>query len=335
MRAFEAVNATLGVAIAVLAAASNAHACGACRGAGGAGGALTAADERWNVSLLSLGRYQVGSSDWSGRAHLEPRDVTAVDATWTVAAAVRFIRPLEVGIFGGGGVAWMRAPGLDTIGGSATDLTLRARYDVLAEDPSHLARPAIAVWNALRVPTGATGGQTFGSTAGQIGAFGLGTWELAWGADFRRTLARAWQPFVAVEAAWRAPDAATGSARVLGPRVGARTGVTWFVDDVYALSFLVEWGIEANVSLDHRDVPGSWQERTSTGVAGSAHLANGMRLALGLASDLPIDGLGRNAEATLRATFSIGYSGIESAWRRCPVPGLPVIARAPRGANDG
>jgi hypothetical protein len=323
------------VACAWVIRASRSEACGACRGAGGAGGAFTAADERWNASIVSTGRYEIGTWDWSGRAHREPRDVSSMDASWVVAAAVRVVRPLELAVTAGGGVAWLRAPGLESVSGGATDLTLRARYDLLAEDPSHLARPGIALWNTLRAPTGVTMGQTLGSTAGQIGAFGLGAWELAWGADFRRTFARAWQPFVAIEGAWRAPDHAIMVARSLGPRFSTRAGLTWFIDGIYAVSFLAEWAIEADVTLEHRDVPGSWQQRTSLGVAGSAHLPSGVRLALAIASDVPVDGLGRNAEATLRATFSIGFSGVESAWRRCPVSVVPVIARRPRGSNDG
>jgi hypothetical protein len=187
----------------------------------------------------------------------------------------------------------------------------------------------------VRVPTGSVLDQNAGSTAGQIGAFGLGAWELAWGADLRRTFASSWQPFVAIEAAWRAPDHVGASERHLGPRVGARTGLTYFATDVYAFSAMAEWGFEGDVMLAGSSIPGSWQERTSLGVAASAHLSSGLRVAVSLWSDVPIDGLGRNAEATVRLGLSIGYSRVEPAWRRCPVSAAPVTIARARSRRDG
>ena len=211
-------------------------ACGACRGAGGAGGALTAADERWNVTLATMARTEIGSWDWSGRVHAQPASVAAQDLSAQLAVAVRVIRPLELSITGGAGISHLSAPGLDTIGGGATDLALRARFDVLAEDPSHATRPAMSTWLTVRAPTGGSVEPAYGSTAGAVGAFGLGAWEFALGADFRRTFAERWQPFVALEGALRAPDESAGYARALGPRGSARVGVTFFASDVFALS---------------------------------------------------------------------------------------------------
>ena len=319
---------TLGAVLLMcsVAAGPTASACGACSGASGFGGALTGNDERWSVALASLGRVQIGSWDEAGhRRSRNPSNVGAYDATLQLALAVRPIRPFELAVMGGAGIAYLDAPGLATVSSSPTDLTMRARFDLLMEDPSRPTRPASAVWITARAPTGNISDPLGASTAGAIGSFGLGTWELAFGADVRRTFADRYQPFLALEEAARLPDTSLGFLRRLGPRTTARIGLNVFVSDWITLSALAEWNWEPDVELHDQQVPDSSEERTSVLVAASLRGPGWFRGSLSAGMDVPIDTLGRNADATFRVGVTVGYAGTVPSWQACAM-------RGPQGA---
>jgi len=295
-----------------------ARACGTCRGASDTGSAFTAPDERWSLSLGSLARYETGTWDATGRFHAEPSRVSAWDVTGQLALGVRIVRPIELAVMAGAGVARLSAPGLESVTTGLTDLTLRTRVDVLADDPSQPSRPAVGTWFTVRAPMGSVGTATPGGGTAAVGAFGLGAWEVAVGGDVRRTFAERWQPFLAVEGAVRAPDRSLGVPRALGPRMGIRTGITWFASDVVAFSALADLALEGDAALGGENVPNSWQQRVGVGLAATARVPNGLRFSLATWADVPVDAMGRNGSATLRLAFAIGYASPEPAWRACP-----------------
>lgn len=249
-------------AIGMVLIAREANACDACRGAEGVGGAVTATNERWAIQSSLMARRAIANWDQFGRAHVLAPGVYAFDGTTQLALGVRVIRPLELSAATGAGVAWFRAPGAAIDQWSWLDTTARARYELAIEDGEMGPPLGAAVWFSTRMPTGSLASPGAGVGTGAIGAFGLGTWEFAVGADLRHTFRGTWQPFAAVEGALRAPDNTFGNARALGPRVGARAGLTYLPTETLSLSVIVDWAWESDVFVREQRVVNSWQQRT-------------------------------------------------------------------------
>jgi hypothetical protein len=65
-------------------------------------------------------------------------------------------------------------------------------------------------------------------------------------------------------------------------------------------------------------VLGSEQSRTTAAVAINLRFASGLRAAFMIASDVLVDGFGRNADAALRTAVLLGFARIRRA--ECPIP---------------
>ncbi len=284
-----------------------------CRGAEGIGGSVTASNERWAIGTSLTVRRGIASWSATGRARLPSQGVMAYDASLPLSLGVRPWRPLELAVMTGPVFASLRSPGFDSDRVGWSDTTVRARVDLARE--STFGGPPVGLSGAMsvRMPT-ASASSAPGSNA--VGSFGLGTWEVAVAVDARRTLGP-WQPFAAVEAALRAPDVGAGAPRALGPRVSGRVGASYYATPRLNIAAMFDLTWEGDVAVAGQTLAGTWQHRSSVALMLTGFTAEGSRTSVSIATDLPVDSLGRNAEATFRVSLSVVYGTRNPAWNAC------------------
>jgi hypothetical protein len=268
---------------------------------------VTSPDAPLGITGVTEARREVGSWDSTGHAHATPLDVRAFDGNVQVLIGARPVRWLELALGSGAGAAFFRASGVSQDNYGVLDTVARARFDLASH--RWMDRVLPATWLTVRAPTGNAPNATAGGTAAPIGAFGLGAWEFALGGEVRLTALSRWEPYVAVEGALRAPDNTFDVPRQLGPRVSARGGLAYAIAPTLSLGMLVEWNWEGAPALRGQPIANGWEHRTSVGLLLVSTSNEGVRTSLAVASDLPIDGLGRNAEATFRLLFSVNFAG--------------------------
>ena len=302
-----------------LAAPRDAEACGSCRGPGGAGSALTAPWQTYGVSVAQTMR--LGHGVFDQRSRFRPFRAGSHDRVLELAfaAAVRPIDPVELGATAAYGNVLVGGPGFRSSRGALGDLSLRARWEVLQEPPLELTGqsrlPAVGLTFTARLPTGpvdrATTAGAAGPSPGTVGSTatsqGLGTSELAFAVDVRKTFASRFQIGAVGEAGGRAPDESIGLRRALGPRGLVRLmGIMFQGDATFGL--FADLAAEGNVSYGSRTSPDSDQRSVSFGASGTYKTKLGLRTGLALTYQPPIDGLSKNAVVATGITTFLAFT---------------------------
>ncbi|HVH41136.1 MAG TPA: hypothetical protein VM925_02300 [Labilithrix sp.] len=311
----------LSVALAVFGLASPriASACGSCRGPGGAGSALTAPWQTYGVSVVETMR--VGQGVFDQRSRFRPFGRESHDRVLELAfaGAVRPVDAVELGVTAAYGNVLVGGPGFRSSRGALGDLSLRARWEVLQEPPLELTGqqrlPAVGLTFTTRVPSGpvdrATNAGASGPSPGTVGSTatsqGLGTTELAFAVDVRKTFASRFQIGAVGEAAYRAPDESIGLRRALAPRGLVRLmGITFQGDATFAL--FADLAAEGDVRYGSRTSPDSGQRSVSLGASATYKTPLGARAGLALSYQPPIDGLSKNAVAATGITTFLAFT---------------------------
>jgi len=227
-------------------------------------------------------------------------------------AGARVLPPVELAAVVPAGFVRVSAPGFATSRASLGDVVLRARWEALSEPAwpfdGSLRRPSLALGLALRTPTGAVdragGTGTVGSAASSLG---LGAFEGALAVDSRATLGRSWQVGLAGEVALRAPDAAIGRDRQLGPRGLVRALGLHFVDD-WTFGVNLDLAAEGSVAYEGRLARKSGQRMVSVGASVGFRSPGGTRTTLGVSFEPPLSGLGLSSVAAVGLTAGVAFT---------------------------
>ncbi len=307
------------LAMFVVAAPSSARACGSCRGPGGAGSALTAPWQKWGASLTETLRLGHGVFDQDSKYHgfgAESHDRVLEVA---VAGAYRPIDAIEIGATTAWGNVLVGGPSFRSGRAAVGDLGLRVRWEAIAEPaidlPNGRRNPSLGLTLSVRLPTGSvdrsTDAASSGPSQGTVGSTatsqGLGTTEVAFAVDVRKTFDARWQIGGVVEGGLRAPDESLGIRRGLGPRGLARLMGIVFLGDV-TLGTFVDLAAESNVSYGGRTSPDSGQRAFSIGASGSLKTDGGFRSGLSLTWQPPVDGFSKNAVAATAITAFVAFT---------------------------
>lgn len=283
--------------LALLAMSAPAAAC-PCGAPAGAAPAWTTVGERIALNVTAGWTHEYGTFDARARARPLPPGVSTERATLDLTAAWRALPSLELsaGLAG----AWTRAaqPGTLREGISLGDSTFRARWESPA--PRSPARPALALWGAIRAPTGDRD-----EGVNVLTAVGLGHWELSLGAQARWHLGRAWELSAAAELGLRAP-ATRGDATVTpGPRALVALAAVWRPSPRLALNASLSAWWEAPMWIRGEQSPDAGAYRVGPGAGASWQVREGLRVMTSVSVDPRVDGLGANGGANLRATLGI------------------------------
>ncbi|MCA9589023.1 MAG: hypothetical protein KC657_27095 [Myxococcales bacterium] len=310
----------VGAAASLLVAAPReARACGSCRGPGGAGAALTAPWQRWGVSMAQSVRvgYGITNADAKYRAFGAQSFDTVLDVVG--AAAMRPVSPIELGASAAFGNVLVGGPSFRSSRRALGDLSLRARYEALQEPPLELTGqsrlPSVGLTLTTRLPTGpvdrasdsGSGGPSPGTVGSTATSQGLGTTEVAFAVDVRKTFATRYQIGVVGEAAVRAADSSIGLRRALGPRGLVRAMGIVFLGDA-TLSAFADLAAEGAVSYGGRTSEGSGQRAFALGASGTLKLDSRLRSGVALSVQPPLSGLSVNAVTATAITVFLGFT---------------------------
>jgi hypothetical protein len=214
------------------------------------------------------------------------------------------------------------APGFASTRSSVGDLSLRVKWDVVAEPaialPNTTKFPSLGLSLTVRAPTGVVdraAASTASGASGTVGSTatsqGLGTWEGALAADVRKTFATHWQAALVGEGALRLPDDALGVDRRLGPRVLGRVLVLHLPESpryAYAVGVFTDVAWESDVTYAGRRAVGTAQRLWSVGVTASMKIVPvGYRAGMSLAYQPPVSGVGANALGAVALGLFVAY----------------------------
>jgi hypothetical protein len=308
------------VALAMATTLGTAHAC-PCQGAAGPGAALTNPAQLYGLSTTTTGRWVHGV--WSpdgGYAPLGPQS-----RQWMVdlslAAALRPIANLEVGVESAVGYQSVMAPGIDSERGGFGDTLTRVRWEAIDEPMPFvkerpLLSPALALIGSVRAPTGYVGAHTSeaqSGTTGSIGssasAQGLGAWEGSLAAEVARTFERKLRVGLVGEAAYRLPDEALGLERHLGPRLLGQLNLRYRPTVSWGFGVITDIGWEDLVEYEGIRRAGTAQRLF--GMAGYWYMLfpdAGLRIGAMLRHAPAIEGISVNAVGATSLAFSVGYA---------------------------
>ena len=262
-------------------------------------GALTSRDTRWGViGSLSYLR-EIGTADASGRAWSSPPGVSTQRGLLDLGAAWRPRTDLELSVGWSAALTATSLPGVSDVGARAGDVTSRVRWEAPVE--ARGAVPDAAVWAGLRAPTGGIDASGLGAVTG----LGLGAWEASLGAALRWRLGTRVSLTTQLEGGLR--FAAVGDATP-GPRGSASVGVEHRWSERWAWSLAALEVLEASSVQDGQRVPSTATRRTAVLAAVGVRVTDGVRLAVHVAADIPLDGFAQGVVTQLRTGLAVGWS---------------------------
>jgi hypothetical protein len=288
--------------LAALALAAPAAAC-PCGAPAGAFPAWTALDERVTVTALTGWSREIGSFDARSRALPQPRGVRSDRVTLDLLAAWRAHRSVELAL--GVAAAWTRTelPGIAAEGFALGDTSLRARWE--SPVPVSPAAPAVALWGAVRAPTGGRDLRANGLTS-----VGLGHWELGLGVETRWRFGLRWSLSVGAELGLRAPADVGGTTYTPGPRAAALLSVIGRPTDRLAISLGLSAWLEAAPWLDGVAAEDAVVHRVGPALGLSWQVVDAVRVLGSVSVDALVDGLGANSPANVRATLGLSWAAL-------------------------
>jgi len=302
-------SSALGLALAVLLAASRALAC-PCSDDAGSGGGLVREDERYAAALVATSRHALGRFDAFGQ-------YSALGAGEGEAAEELLLRagmrlPQRVEWLGELGYAAYRfhAPGLARERAGIGDSLLHVRIGLRDEGMPHESPwlPALTLSGLLRAPLGTLADRhntSFGSGGGQLG---LGAWELGGGLEAKRSLVPKLELMLGTEAAYRFQDHVLGRARRLGPRADVSLGARVLPSSWFAGTLAVRARFSGDVTLAGRSLPGTGERLWSVVLGGAVYeRSSRLRSSITLSVDPPLGSLSAGSTAAAALSVSLGY----------------------------
>jgi len=290
------------VGLAVCSASSLALAC-PCGLVAGPAAPLTGVADTWAASASLTYLREVAHFDERGRVSSTPTGVVHGRALLDVALGWRATPTWELSLASTLGLSHTALRGVSETAATFGDTTLRARGTLRSPFGPSWA-PGVAVWAGARLPT-ATATEGDRALAAVTGV-GLGAWEAQLGAELRWTVSPRWQFALHGEGGLRTV-AGLDAVFAPGPRVLAGATGVFLPTTRVALSLGLSGWWEAAPSRDGQGLADGALHRTSCTAAITVQSSDHWRLGALVASELPIDGLGRNTPVLLRG-------GLTAVW---------------------